>query len=182
MKFSITKERFGVEYASFDFEAESKAQAFEEFKQEVSQTEFKKGLKLFLVQPVKKGIMNDYDTPLAFATSKDTVGVYDEELMPAQESVNKTSSKNIYKSIIESLNKKEFSKEDARLIGDQLGVDWDKVDIDQFHQGVNVELEHGKTDPETNVTNDDKVKTGKIALKHLKEKSDYYTRLKKVEK
>jgi len=47
--------------------------------------------------------------------------------------------------------------------------------------GVNVELEHGKHDPETNVTNDDPIVTGKIALAHLKEVRDYYTKLKMVE-
>jgi hypothetical protein len=48
--------------------------------------------------------------------------------------------------------------------------------------GMDVELEHGSHDEETNVTNDDPLTTGKIALAHLKEFPDYYTRLDKMEK
>ena len=47
--------------------------------------------------------------------------------------------------------------------------------------GLNVELEHGERDSSTNVTQDDEVLTGKIALAHLNEFSDYYTRLQKME-
>jgi hypothetical protein len=46
---------------------------------------------------------------------------------------------------------------------------------------MNVELEHGQRDPATNVTNDDPLMTGKIALAHLKEFPDYYERLEKME-
>jgi len=48
--------------------------------------------------------------------------------------------------------------------------------------GLEVELEHGARDPETNVTHDDPLLTGKIALAHLNEFPDYYTRLAKMEK
>ena len=48
--------------------------------------------------------------------------------------------------------------------------------------GLDVELEHGLASPQTNVTNDDPLMTGKIALAHLNEFSDYYTRLEKLEK
>jgi len=65
----------------------------------------------------------------------------------------------------------------AQEIGDALGVDWNKVDLEQFTKGLAVELEHGSRDPETNVTNDDPLLTGKIALAHLYEIADYYTRL-----
>jgi hypothetical protein len=76
-----------------------------------------------------------------------------------------------------------FSPRQARQIGDRIGVDWKKVNKDEFRKGLAVELEHGKRDPQTNVTNDDEVNTGKIALAHLKEKGDYYTLLNKyVEK
>ena len=44
-----------------------------------------------------------------------------------------------------------------------------------------MEFEHGAHDPETNVTNDDVVLTGKIAWAHLKEFPDYYTRLDRLE-
>ena len=77
--------------------------------------------------------------------------------------------------------KREFSADEAKNIGKQLGIDWGKVDIDEFRMGLRVELEHGKNDPETNVTNDDEILTGKIALAHLREFPDYYTRLEKME-
>ncbi len=69
----------------------------------------------------------------------------------------------------------------AKSVGDQIGVDWNRFDLEEFRMGMDVELEHGARDPETNVTNDDPVMTGKIALAHLKEIPDYYTRLKKME-
>jgi hypothetical protein len=78
--------------------------------------------------------------------------------------------------------KKTISAEEARKIGEELGILWDKFDIDQFRRGVNVEFEHGTIDPETNVTNDDLLTTGKIALAHLREFPDYYDRLDKMEK
>ncbi|MDZ4150873.1 DUF5661 family protein [Methylicorpusculum sp.] len=76
----------------------------------------------------------------------------------------------------------ENIKSQAKTIGDALGVDWRTVDLQQFAKGLAVELEHGSHDPETDVTHDDALKTGKIALAHLKEFSDYYTRLEKVER
>lgn len=78
--------------------------------------------------------------------------------------------------------KKQFTAEEAKEIGKKLGIKWDEFDVDQFRIGVNVELEHGLRDAETNVTNDDPSMTGKIALAHLKEFPDYYTRLQKMEK
>jgi len=70
----------------------------------------------------------------------------------------------------------------AKEIGEQLGIKWDKFDVEQFRMGMDVELEHGTIDPDTNVTNDDSLITGKIALAHLNEFPDYYTRLDKLEK
>ena len=78
--------------------------------------------------------------------------------------------------------KKEFSEEEAKEIGEKLGIKWDKFDLKQFRMGINVELEHGTRDPGTNVTNDDLLMTGKIALAHLNEFPDYYDRLEKLEK
>lgn len=78
--------------------------------------------------------------------------------------------------------KKIFSDEQAKTIGEKLGIDWSKFDVEQFRMGMDVELEHGLHDPETNVTGDDPLVTGKIALAHLKEFPDYYTRLEKMEK
>jgi len=77
---------------------------------------------------------------------------------------------------------KKFTAEEAKTIGEELGIDWKNYDVEQFRMGLDVELEHGTVDPDTNVTNDDPILTGKIALAHLNEFSDYYTRLDKMEK
>lgn len=79
-------------------------------------------------------------------------------------------------------SKREFTTEEARRIGDQIGVDWTKYDLEEFRMGLAVELEHGARDPQTNVTGDDEIATGKIALAHLKEIRDYYTRLLAMER
>ena len=76
---------------------------------------------------------------------------------------------------------RRYTKRQARAIGNLIGVDWNKYDLEQFRMGLAVELEHGAHDPQTNVTGSDPILTGKIALAHLKEVPDYYTRLKKVE-
>jgi hypothetical protein len=78
--------------------------------------------------------------------------------------------------------KKHFNVSEAEKIGKKLGITWDKFDLEQFRMGMDVELEHGLSDPATNVTNDDPLTTGKIALAHLTEFPDYYTRLAKMEK
>lgn len=78
--------------------------------------------------------------------------------------------------------KKHFTAEEAKSIGERLGIDWSKFDVEQYRMGMDVELEHGLHDPETNVTDDDPMTTGKITLAHLKEFPDYYTRLEKMEK
>ena len=79
-------------------------------------------------------------------------------------------------------NRKTFTGEEARQIGEALGIDWSNFDVEQYRMGLNVELEHGLVDSHTNVTNDDPMMTGKIALAHLNEFPDYYTRLEKMEK
>lgn len=78
--------------------------------------------------------------------------------------------------------KKKFTEEQARETGEKLGLKWDKSDVDQFRRGMDVELEHGTRDPLTNVTDDDIMITGKIALAHLNEFPDYYDRLEKMER
>jgi len=75
-----------------------------------------------------------------------------------------------------------FSLIEVKQIGDTLGIDWVAFDVEQFWVGLEVELEHGARDPQTNVTDDDALITGKIALAHLKEFPDYYTRLSAMEK
>jgi hypothetical protein len=74
-----------------------------------------------------------------------------------------------------------FTSEEAKEIGERLGIIWDKFSIEQFRQGMDVELEHGEGDPMTNVTNSDPETTGKIALAHLNEFPDYYDRLERME-
>ena len=76
-----------------------------------------------------------------------------------------------------------FTAEEARRIGEEIGIDWGLApfDVEQFRTGMNVELEHGLHDPATNVTGDDARVTGKIALAHLNEFPDYYTRLERME-
>jgi hypothetical protein len=78
--------------------------------------------------------------------------------------------------------KKVFTTEEARTIGDSIGIDWNTYDVEEFRLGLAVELEHGSHDPQTNVTNDDIPTTAKIALAHMKEIPDYYTRLANMEK
>jgi hypothetical protein len=78
--------------------------------------------------------------------------------------------------------KKRFTSQEAKQIGDALGIDWSKFDAEQFRIGLDVELEHGAIDPQTNVTDNDPILTGKIAWAHLKEFPDYYTRLSTMEK
>ena len=78
--------------------------------------------------------------------------------------------------------RKHFTTEEARKIGEALGIDWSEFDVEQFTMGLEVELEHGTVDPGTDVTHDDPLLTGKIALAHLNEFPDYYTRLAQMEK
>jgi hypothetical protein len=77
--------------------------------------------------------------------------------------------------------KKHFTTEQALEIGNKLGVDWDCLNVEQFRKGLDIELEHGLISPTTDVTGNDPILTGKIALAHLNEYADYYTRLKKME-
>lgn len=79
-------------------------------------------------------------------------------------------------------SKKHFSADEAKKIGDQLGIKWDKYNLEQFRMGMDIEMEHGLVDLHTNVSDDDPLTTGKIALAHLNEFPDYYTRLEKLER
>lgn len=81
------------------------------------------------------------------------------------------------------MSRKSFTAEEAGRVGEQIGIDWSSApfDLDEFRAGMDVELEHGIHDLATNVTNDDAVVTGKIALAHLNEFPDYYVRLEKME-
>ena len=79
------------------------------------------------------------------------------------------------------VSQRMFTAEEARRVGDRIGINWSEVDVEQFRMGLEVELEHGVRNVVTNVTNDDLVLTGKIALAHLMELPDYYTRLMRME-
>jgi Protein of unknown function (DUF5661) len=74
-----------------------------------------------------------------------------------------------------------MKKSTIAQIGDELGVDWSRITPEEFRRGMQVELEHGRRHPETDVTGDDLLVTGKIALAHLEELPDYYTRLTRME-
>ena len=76
-----------------------------------------------------------------------------------------------------------FTAAQAREVGEAIGIDWATApfDVEQFRAGMDVELEHGRHDPATDVTGSDPVVTGKIALAHLNEFPDYYTRLAQME-
>jgi hypothetical protein len=82
------------------------------------------------------------------------------------------------------MEKRKFSAAEAEAIGARIGIDWKAghVDPEQFRMGLAVELEHGTVNPATDVSHDDDAITGKIALAHLNEIADYYTRLAAMEK
>jgi hypothetical protein len=103
--------------------------------------------------------------------------LYNREQMNGEESRNNT----VRRYEIRCGAKKDFTIEEAVWIARYLDIKFDKFDIEQFRNGLDVELEHGNIDPSTNVSNDDSVITGKIALAHLNEFPDYYVRLSKME-
>ena len=76
---------------------------------------------------------------------------------------------------------RQFTDEEAKELGDAIGVNWEAVPLAEFRMGLSIELEHGAHDPQTDVTGDDLIMTAKIALAHLKEFPDYYARLEKLE-
>lgn len=77
-----------------------------------------------------------------------------------------------------------FTQQEAAEVAERIGIDFDEVpfDVEQFRRGMEVELEHGVQDPQTDVTGDDAATTGKIAWAHLKELPDYYDRLEEMER
>ena len=90
--------------------------------------------------------------------------------------------------LLQESEKISISTDLARKVGDLLSIDWNKIDFDQFHKGINIEFEHGDINPVTDViagpdsSLSSELSAGKIALAHLTEIPDYYTRLIKMEK
>lgn len=69
-----------------------------------------------------------------------------------------------------------FSIKDILEVANVLNIDFSKFSLSDFVTGINIELEHGLIDPETNVTNNNLLTTAKIALAHLNEFPDYYNK------
>lgn len=67
-----------------------------------------------------------------------------------------------------------FNLQDAYYAAKCLGVSFEQFTLEEFLEGINIELEHGTINPLTNVTNDDLIITAKIALAHLNEFPNYY--------
>jgi hypothetical protein len=78
---------------------------------------------------------------------------------------------------VASVSEHKFGFVEAIQVGNVLGISWDSIDVEQFTIGMNVELEHGRRNPATDVTHDEPLLTGKIALAHLREIPNYYARL-----
>lgn len=96
---------------------------------------------------------------------------------------NNILSNNIKPGIIVSNPKGTFNTAEAIEIANKLSIDFSKerFDLEQFMMGLDTELEHGRKYNPTNITEDNPLLTAKIALAHLSEFPDYYTRLKKLE-
>ena len=71
--------------------------------------------------------------------------------------------------------------EEAKIIQEKVGGETTLISVEQFRNGLEVELEHGLTFTDANVTNNHPILTGKIVQAHLKEMLDYYLRLEVAE-
>ncbi|MCL2707241.1 MAG: hypothetical protein FWE97_03675 [Dehalococcoidia bacterium] len=80
------------------------------------------------------------------------------------------------------MNRKSFTIEQAKEAADELGMSFEKWDVEEFCKGLNLELEHGTVDPSTDITNDDPLVIGKLAWAHLKKIPDFYSRLAEMKK
>ena len=81
------------------------------------------------------------------------------------------------------MSEKKFTSEEAQEVADKIGINFSEVDfeLEDLRMWMDEEMEHGTHDPQTDVTGDDPVLTGKITLAHLKEFGDYYQRLEEME-
>jgi hypothetical protein len=68
----------------------------------------------------------------------------------------------------------EVSFEEAEAILHEVNSQNMPIDINEFRDGLNVELEHGIRFPDANVTNNHPIVTGMIVLAHMKESLEYY--------
>ncbi|MDD5453986.1 MAG: hypothetical protein PHW62_00600 [Candidatus Ratteibacteria bacterium] len=87
------------------------------------------------------------------------------------------ANKKVVKGILKTpMYRKEFTLQDAKRIGNILGVDWTRTPVKEYRVGLNMELgEHGRKGGDvTNITNDDELTVGKIALAHITEFPNYY--------
>ena len=69
-----------------------------------------------------------------------------------------------------------FSDNEIMMVSKYLNIDFSKFPFEDFKRGINIELEHGKENMNTNVTDNDLIKTAKIALAHLNEFPNYYNK------
>ena len=76
--------------------------------------------------------------------------------------------------------RKHISSEEAQRIGESLHLDWDRIDLEQFRQGLMGEVDEANMDPETGRTYDSVLLSGKLVVAHMQEFPDYFTRLEKL--
>lgn len=140
----------------------------------------------FNYQPITEEFLEidpDYEDDMKFHMEWDEKEKKDIDKESNYKKIISTSIKNIFSKLI---NKKQFTNEEAKEIGEEIGIDWEKVEfsVSDFKKGLEVEVEHDD-DPQTDVVRDDKRKydyVGKIAWRHLKESPRYYKELDKMEK
>ncbi|HLO33582.1 MAG TPA: DUF5661 family protein [Anaerolineales bacterium] len=78
--------------------------------------------------------------------------------------------------------RKQISLDEAKHVGESLHIDWEQVDLEEFRQGLMGDHKTGAVDPETGLTYDSVLLTGKIVLAHMEAFPDYSTRLAKLKK
>ena len=78
--------------------------------------------------------------------------------------------------------RKPFTVAEAKTIGGQLGIDWERFDFTQFHLGLNAELADGTYNPLTSFASEEPILVGKVVRTHLNENPDYYTDWAQMEK
>ena len=79
------------------------------------------------------------------------------------------------------LTSTEVLAEEARVLQAEVGGETLQIPLEEFQNGLEVELEHGLIFPDANVTNNHPLLTARIVLAHLREMLDYYSRLEVAE-